>query len=81
MLPPWAESFALTLHYIHVVNSIDIAKYTLFNLSCVQLLRELVKLMRECWYFTNSARPTALYLKKKVSKLSQDIKVDCDEHE
>ena len=41
--------------------------------SCVQLLREMTKVMRECWYYTSTARPTAVYLKKKLLKMSQEL--------
>ena len=39
----------------------------------VQLLREMTKVMRECWYYTSTARPTAVYLKKKLLKMSQEL--------
>ena len=29
--------------------------------------------MRECWYYTSTARPTAVYLKKKLLKMSQEL--------
>lgn len=38
-----------------------------------ELLREMTKVMRECWYFTSTARPTAVYLKKKLLKMSQEF--------
>ena len=58
---------------------IDFAVWEISLLLCLviffslQLLRELTKLMHECWNFTNTARPTAFYLKKKISKLSQEF--------
>ena len=30
-------------------------------------------MMRECWYYTSTARPTAVYLKKKLLKIFQEI--------
>jgi TGF-beta receptor type-1 len=38
-----------------------------------KLLREMTKVMRECWYYTSTARPTAVYLKKKLLKMSQEL--------
>ena len=45
----------------------------LFPLFSPQLLREMTKVMRECWYYTSTARPTAVYLKKKLLKMSQEL--------
>ena len=42
----------------------------------VQLLKNLVQLMRECWSFQSDARPSAVYLKKKLTKLAQEDKLD-----
>ena len=39
----------------------------------LQLLREMTKVMRECWYYTSTARPTAVYLKKKLLKMSHEL--------
>ena len=39
----------------------------------LQLLHEMTKVMRECWYYTSTARPTAVYLKKKLHKMSQEL--------
>ena len=38
-----------------------------------QLLREITKVMRECWYYTSTARPTAVYLKKKLLKMAHEL--------
>jgi len=40
------------------------------------LLHEMLKTMRECWYLNSSARPTAVYLKKRLLKLSEEDKLD-----
>ena len=33
----------------------------------------MTKVMRECWYYTSTARPTAVYLKKKLLKMSHEF--------
>uniref|UniRef100_A0A671RDI7 Serine/threonine-protein kinase receptor n=1 Tax=Sinocyclocheilus anshuiensis TaxID=1608454 RepID=A0A671RDI7_9TELE len=40
-------------------------------LLCVQALRVMAKIMRECWYASGAARLTALRIKKTLSQLSQ----------
>ena len=48
----------------------------------LQLLREMTKVMRECWYYTSTARPTAVYLKKKLLKMSHELeKMNYIEHD
>lgn len=44
---------------------------------CVQALRVMGKIMRECWYANGAARLTALRIKKTLSQLSveEDIKI------
>uniref|UniRef100_A0A672SLK6 TGF-beta receptor type-1 n=1 Tax=Sinocyclocheilus grahami TaxID=75366 RepID=A0A672SLK6_SINGR len=39
--------------------------------SCLQALRVMAKIMRECWYANGGARLTALRVKKSLSQLSQ----------
>jgi activin receptor type-1 len=47
-----------------------------------ELLREVTKVMRECWYYTSTARPTAVYLKKKLLKMSQELeKMNYGDHD
>ena len=46
---------------------------SLFLSLSLQLFREMTKVMRECWYYTSTARPTAVYLKKKLLKMSQEL--------
>ena len=40
-------------------------------LLCLQVLRVMAKIMRECWYANGAARLTALRIKKSLSQLSQ----------
>lgn len=44
---------------------------------CVQSLRVMGKIMRECWYANGAARLTALRIKKTLSQLSveEDVKM------
>lgn len=44
---------------------------------CVQALRVMGKMMRECWYANGAARLTALRIKKTLSQLSvqEDVKI------
>ncbi len=53
--------------------------YNNYGVWFVQLLKNLLYLMRECWSFKSDARPSAVYLKKKLAKLSQEYKLDYDE--
>lgn len=52
-------------------SGISFITHVFFLSGCVQALRVMAKIMRECWYANGAARLTALRIKKTLSQLSQ----------
>lgn len=44
----------------------------------LQLLQNMTGVMRECWYFDNNARNSALFYKLKLIELAREDKIDYD---
>ena len=59
--------------HVYLVSICHTPLPTFVRMHPLQLLREMTKVMRECWYYTSTARPTAVYLKKKLLKMSQEL--------
>ena len=75
----WAPEIVrlfLQLQYTTVCNMYQLSSVSFLVFFCFlppsQFLRDMIRLIRECWYFDPSARPSAFYLKKKLLRMAQE---------